>query len=155
MTMETNMMVRLRVLAMAAVLCIWSPLAGANQQVAAGDLVLLYSAIPSLDLQPEVARQYRLTRSAGRMLLNIALQRQQADGSLLAVAGDVSAAATNDAGQRQDLRLREVREGGAIYYLAEVRAGDGDVLTFEVEATVDGSPRPVGVRFVQPYFVPL
>ena len=128
--------------------------ADANQQVEAGNLVLMYSAIPSLDLQPDVARQYRLTRSAGRMLLNVALHRRQADGSTIAISGDVRAAATNQAGQRQELRLSEVREGDAIYYLAEVRAGDGDTLRFEIEARVDGEQAPIAVRFDQPYFVP-
>ncbi len=128
--------------------------ARANQQVAAGDLVMLYSVVPTLDLAPEVARQYGLTRSSGRALLNIALRRTLADGSDTAVAGTVRAAATNEAGQRQELRLREVREGDAIYYLAEVRVSDGDTLRYELEASVDGSPQPVAVRFSQPYFVP-
>jgi len=128
--------------------------ADANQQVEVGNLVLMYSAIPSLDLQPEVARQYRLTRSAGRMLLNLALHRRQPDGSTLATTGELRAAATNQAGQRQELRLQEISEGDAIYYLAEVRASDGDTLRFEVEASVPGEAKPVSLRFVQPYFVP-
>jgi hypothetical protein len=124
------------------------------QQLVSGDLILHYSALPTLQLQPEVARQYGLTRSAGRALLNVAVRRTQADGSDIAVAATVSASATNLAGQRQDLRMREVREGDAIYYLAEARISDGETLRFELSATVDGAPRPLAVRFQQDFYTP-
>ena len=152
--MKDSMTMRMMLLVLLSLL-VASPV-DANQQVEAGDLVLMYSAIPSLDLQPDVARQYRLTRSAGRMLLNVALHRRLDDGATTAISGTLRAAATNQAGQRQELRLDEVREGDAIYYLAEVRASDGDTLTFDIEASgdVEGRLLPIGVRFVQPYFVP-
>jgi hypothetical protein len=124
------------------------------QQVASGDLVLHYSAVPSLSLQPEVARQYGLTRSAGRALLNIAIRRQLDGGDSEAVAATVTASATNEVGQRQELRMREVREADAIYYLGELRVSEAESYRFEIEASVDGAPRPLTARFSQPFFRP-
>lgn len=127
---------------------------GGAQQLVSGDLTLHYSTMPTLQLQPEVARQYGLTRSAGRALLNVALRRRLTAGGDEAVAATVTASATNLAGQRQDLRMREVREGDAIYYLAEARVSDGETLRFEVSAVVDGAPRPLAVRFQQDFYAP-
>jgi hypothetical protein len=124
----------------------------AAQQVASGDLVLHYAAIPTLQLTPEVARQYGLTRSSGRALLNIAIRQRDGSGGDRAVAATVTASATNSVGQRQDLRLREVREGDAIYYLAEARTSDGETLRFEVDAAVEGVARPLTARFSQPFY---
>jgi hypothetical protein len=124
------------------------------QQVASADLVMHYAAVPSLSLQPEVARQYGLTRSAGRALLNVAIRRQLDGGDSAAVVATVTASATNEAGQRQDLRMREVREGDAIYYLGELRIAEAEGYRFEVEARVDGAPRPLVARFSQPFFRP-
>lgn len=119
-------------------------------EVTVGDITLHYSALPTTNLTPEVARQYGITRSASRGLLNLALLRRADDGSSQAVTARISAAATNENGQRQDLRLREVREGEAIYYLAEVRVADRETMTFDVSADVDG--QPVQARFRQQFF---
>jgi hypothetical protein len=124
----------------------------AAQQVTSGDHTLHYSAIPTLQLTPDVARQYGLTRSSGRALLNIAIRRRDGSGGDHAVAATVTASATNSAGQRQDLRLREVREGDAIYYLAEARTSDGETLRFEIDASVEGAARPLSARFSQPFY---
>lgn len=119
-------------------------------QVTVNGITLHYSAMPSVRLTPEVARQYGLTRSASRALLNLALRRDDA-GVDVAVPARITASATNENGQRQELRLREVREGDAIYYLAEVRISDREVLNFEINADVDG--RPLQASFRQQFFV--
>ncbi|MBB5015916.1 DUF4426 domain-containing protein [Rehaibacterium terrae] len=132
-----------------ALLAFATPLAAG--QLTSGDLTLHYSALPTTSLTAEVARQYGITRSGNRVLLNIALRRAVADADV-AVAADVRASATNSAGQRQEIRLREVREGDAIYYLGEARVNDGETLGFEIEARVDD--RPLQVRFQQQFFAP-
>lgn len=119
-------------------------------QVTSGDITLHYSVLPTTSLTPDVAREYGITRSNNRALLNIALRRAT-DGVDEAIAARVRAWATNTVGQRQDIRLREVREGEAIYYLGEVRVSHEETLSFEVEAHVDG--RDVQARFRQQFFV--
>lgn len=117
-----------------------------------GDLVLHYSAIASTTITPEVARQYAITRSSGRALLNVSLMRKQTDGSQKAIRAKVTAVATNLSGQRQDLAVREVREGDAIYYLAEPRVGDRETLNFELSALPEGEIEAITTRFQQEFF---
>lgn len=116
-----------------------------------GDIAIHYNAIPTTMLTPEVARQYGITRSSGRSLLNVSVLRKQ-EGMPAATPATVTAAATNLNGQRQDLRVREVREGEAIYYLAEARFQDAETLTFDLEITPEGSSEAIRTRFQQQFF---
>jgi hypothetical protein len=126
--------------------------AAAQNSIERGNLVVHYNALASTEITPEVARQYAITRSAGRGLLNVAVLRKVADGTQQAVAAKVEASATNLAGQRQSLALREVREGDAIYYLAEPRVDQGERLTFELSVLPEGESTPILARFAQEFF---
>src|SRR5690606_27352338 len=92
----------------------------AQNSLRAGDITVHFNAVPTTTLAPEVARNNGITRSANRALVNIAV-RQGEPGADRAVPATVTVSATNLNGQRVDLRMREVREGAAIYYLGEVR----------------------------------
>lgn len=106
-----------------------------------------YSAVPSVSLAPQVAKQYAITRSANRALLNVVVLQAG-----VAVKATVSGSATNLSGQRQDLAVREVREGEAIYYLAEPRTTDRETLDFDLRVTPEGGA-PIDVKFRQEFFV--
>lgn len=122
------------------------------ESVRSGEYTLHYSAMPSTMITPEVARAAGITRSSSRALLNVAVRRNSADGLGEPVAATVTANARNPVGQLQALRMREVREADAIYYLGEARFNDSDTLDFEIEATIQGEPRPIRVRFSQQFF---
>ena len=124
----------------------------AENSIRSGELVVHYNAVPTTRLAPDVARQYGITRSANRALVNISI-RQGTPGADRAVPGKVSVAATNLNGQRSVLRVREVRESNAIYYLAEARVSGHDTLNFEVEVTAEGASAPVKASFRQEFFV--
>jgi hypothetical protein len=137
----------------AAAACVILSFAATGQTaIERGDIAVHYSAIPSTTLAPEVARQYAITRSAGRALLNIAVLKRGADAEPRAITARISGAATNPNGQRQTLALREVREGDAIYYLAEPRIAARDTLDFELSVIPDGATAPIEVRFRQEFF---
>jgi hypothetical protein len=106
-----------------------------------------YSAVPSVSLAPQVAKQYAITRSANRALLNVVVLQAG-----VAVKAVVSGSATNLSGQRQELAVREVREGEAIYYLAEPRTTDRETLDFDLSVTPEGGV-PIDVKFRQEFFV--
>lgn len=131
----------------------FAPLAAQEQSnsIEVGDFVVHYNAIPTTLLTPEVARHYGITRSSGRALLNISVLRKGEDGAT-GTPARVTAAATNLNGQRQDLAVREVREAEAIYYLAEARFQDREVLTFELEVAPEASEEVIRARFQQQFF---
>ncbi|HMB57007.1 MAG TPA: DUF4426 domain-containing protein [Arenimonas sp.] len=127
------------------------PMLAAAQSVTAGDITVHYSAIPTTTLTPDVARQYGITRSASRALINIAVRKGKL-GSDVAVPSKVSATVTNLNGQRQSLVLREVKEGDAVYYLGETRIDGHETLSFEIEVTPTGRSEPIRASFRQEFF---
>ncbi len=130
-----------------------SPWAAAQNIHEQDGVVVHYNAVPTTSLTPEVARQYGITRSASRALLNVAVQRRTDAPLPQAISASVTAAAVLPTGQRQSIALREVREGEAIYYLGEVRISHGDELRFELEVAPEGGGRPLQVRFSQTFFI--
>lgn len=134
---------------LAALLLFCAPPLLAQSQTA-GEFTVHYSAIPTLDLDPTVARNTAITRSANRALLNIAIRRKQGEGDV-AVEAQITGTASNDAGQMQILALRKVSEGDAIYYLAEPRLAPGDTLRFEIDVLPAGATRPIAVRFAREF----
>jgi hypothetical protein len=133
----------------AALLFALSLPAGANS-MRVGDLYVYYNALPSTQLTPEIARQYGVTRSANRALLNVSVRRGE-PGADVAVPATVRAVATNLAGQRNTVAMREVRDGEALYYLGEARVSGQDTLTFELEIIVQGQA-PMSAVFKQEFF---
>lgn len=123
-----------------------------NNMIQSGNLTVHYNALATTDLSPEVAHQYGITRSASRALLNVAV-REGVPGEDKAVPAIVTAAATNLNGQRQELNMREVREGEAVYYLGETRIADKETLTFEIIIATEGAESPLRASFQQQFFV--
>ncbi|HRD73942.1 MAG TPA: DUF4426 domain-containing protein [Aquimonas sp.] len=111
-----------------------------------------YNAIPSVMLTPEVARSYGLTRSAQRAVLNIAVRSAGDSATAHSVSAEVQAVAINSAGQRQNLRMREVREQEAIYAIGELRIDEGELYQFEVDVTPAGESRTITLHFAQSLF---
>jgi Domain of unknown function (DUF4426) len=128
------------------------PLLAAAQSVSSGDITVHYSAIPTTTLTPEVARQYGITRSSTRALVNVAVRKGK-PGADKAVPSTVTAWVTNLNGQRQELVLREVKEGEAVYYLGETRISDNETLNFEIEVRPAGAKEPIRATFRQEFFV--
>ncbi|KFL37017.1 DUF4426 domain-containing protein [Arenimonas donghaensis] len=115
-----------------------------------GELRVYFNALPSTTLTPDVARQYGITRSANRALLNVSVRRGE-PGADVAVPATVDAVATNLAGQRMDVRMREVRDGDALYYLGQARINAQDTLRFDLTVTVEGQA-PMKATFEQAFF---
>ncbi|GGA86014.1 hypothetical protein GCM10011521_25630 [Arenimonas soli] len=135
-------------LAVALLFTLSLPAAANSKRV--GDLRVYFNALPTTELTPEVARQYGITRSANRALLNVSVRRGE-PGADVAVPAKVLAVATNLAGQRNGVSLREVRDGEALYYLGNVPINGQDTLTFEIEVIVQGQA-PIKASFRQEFF---
>lgn len=120
----------------------------------AGDHTIHYNAMHTTELTPEVARASGITRSAGRVLINIAVRRDSDDGLGTPVAAEVTVDARNELGQMQSPRMREVREADAIYYLGEIRVGDGETYSFDLQVRPEGAERPIRGRWRQEFHAP-
>ncbi|MCL4780009.1 MAG: DUF4426 domain-containing protein [Gammaproteobacteria bacterium] len=118
-----------------------------------GDYVLLYSAIPTDTLTPEIASNYGIMRSANRVLLNVSMLKKAEGAPDVPVPGKVSASAVNLNGQAKNLSVREIREGEAIYYVGDVSISGEEILVFSIEAQpADASGAPMAVRFQRQFY---
>lgn len=103
-----------------------------------------YVVIPTTFLQPDIAAQYNITRGKDRALINVSLIHNTDGPSIATASGEV----INLLSQRQALAFREVREGDAIYYLADLKHTDRDLLRFELEVQTPQG-RSLQVEFKQ------
>jgi hypothetical protein len=104
-----------------------------------GDHVVHYNAQSTTMLPPEVARAFGIRRSGNRAMLNVTVLRRGEAEAGIPVTADVAVGATNLLGQRKDVRIRELREGEAIYYIGEVTVANEEIVTFNIRV------RPAGV----------
>lgn len=124
-----------------------------------GDYEVLYTVIPSTTLLPEMAAEYKVVRAKDQALVNISVRKRLPDGSDVAQAATLKGSYSNLI-QPRDLEFREVREQGAIYYLAQLRFTNRETLRFDLKVTPvmpEGEAVPVGapysVSFTRKFYI--
>lgn len=124
-----------------------------------GAYEVLYTVIPSTTLLPEMAAEYNVVRAGDQALVNISVRRYLPDGTDVAQAATLTGSYTNLI-QPKNLEFREVREKDAIYYLAQLRFTDRELLRFDIKVAPTlpaGQPAPAGapfaVSFTRKFFV--
>lgn len=117
-----------------------------------GDYVVHFNALPTGFLDPAVAKNYGIIRSKNRAMLNVTVLKKVMGNAGTPVRATVTASAKNLSDQVKDIKVREVREGAAIYYIGEVRIADAETLEFTVDVTPDGESAPRVVKFRQQFF---
>jgi hypothetical protein len=110
----------------------------AQQSEMFGPYELHYSVVTTTFLEPEVAASYGITRGKKRAILNLAVREQREDGSSDARTMLIEGR-TWDLIQNQFLEFKEVREGPAIYYIAEFKFIDEEWRFFEVNFRPEGA----------------
>lgn len=110
-----------------APLLLWPVIAGADQFVTWSGYEIHYSSFSSLIIPDEVARAHGITRAQGRIVTNISIRQ---DGE--AVGAIVTGTATNLLNQVLQLEFSEVKEQGAIYYLANRVIDEKDIIRFRI-----------------------
>lgn len=111
-----------------------------------------YIAFTSTFLDPEVAKQYEIVRSKALGIVNISVIKKTPDGKRKAVGAVLQTQMTNDIQQNQFLSFKQIVEGEAIYYLAQLQFREGEVLTFDTSVFPEGSMKPLQFRFVQNFY---
>ena len=115
------------------------------------DFIVYHSAIPSTFISADMAEDYDLVRSRSMGLLNVSVHRKNPDGKAQpdAVGARIEGQMTNSVRQTEPLSFQRVREGDAIYYLAQFQYREGKNLIFEIDATPQGNGNPLSVRFTR------
>jgi hypothetical protein len=117
-----------------------------------GDYIVYFNAISTDQLTPEVAKAYSIVRSKNRALLNVSILKKVPGTSGEPVPGSVAAQAANLNGQLKDVKIREIREGESIYYIADVPVSNSETLVFTIDVTPINETSRFSVRFTRQFF---
>jgi hypothetical protein len=117
-----------------------------------GEYVVHFSAQPTTMLSPDVARAAGIRRSGTRAMVNIAVLRRVDDAPDLPVSAAVEVSASNLLGQRREVRMRELRDGEAIYYLGELSVANEEIVNFTVRVRPEGAGEAHEFRFQQQFY---
>lgn len=131
-------------------LCCAMP-ASAQQSEMFGPYELHYSVVNTTFLEPKVAATYGITRGKKRAILNIAVREHLADGTEarnLLIEGR-----TWDLIQNQFLSFKEIREGPAIYYIAEFKFINEEWRFFEVDFRPEGADKTYTFKFKHQLYI--
>jgi len=128
-----------------------APLAIGQQSEMFGPFELHYSVVNTTFLEPKVAATYGITRGKKRAILNLAVREHGADGSearTMQIKGR-----TWDLIQNQFLEFREIREGPAIYYIAEFKFINEEWRFFEVDFRPEGADQTYTFKFKHQLYI--
>ena len=111
-----------------------------------------HNAITTDMLTPEIAREYGLIRSRNRAMLNVSVIKQVPGTTGQPVEADVRASSTNIIGQQRRLRMREIREGEAIYYIGDFLVRNEEQLNFHIDVKPEGEVTWIPAAFSQTFY---
>lgn len=115
-----------------------------------GRLNVHYIAIGSTFLTPSIAKTYGIERSRYNGLINISVLDNSLKGNP-AKTVIISGNARNNIGQSKNLDFKEVKEGNAIYYLAQINYSNEETFHFTIKLD-DGSGQKT-LKFDQKFYV--
>ena len=137
---------------LSATLLLLSSTAMAENSKDFGDYVVHFNSLATDMLNPQIARQYRITRSQNRGMINITVLKKVLGSPGQPVHASVTASAMNLAGQERKIRMREIRDGRAIYYIGEFGVAHEETLKFSVRARPQGTAEYLEVQFSQDFY---
>lgn len=111
---------------------LFSSLVNAKNMQKLDNINVHYIALNSTFLTPEIATAYGITRSKVNALINISVLDNTKSG-MPAKSVNLQGTAKNLLGHEKTLEFVEVKEGDAIYYLAELSFTNEDIITFNVQ----------------------
>jgi len=113
------------------------------------NLEVHYIALPSTFIKPSIAKQYGIKRSKTNGLLNISILNNRQNNS--AVPATLTGTGKNLIGQTYSLTFTEVKEGKAIYYLAEYPYLNEEIVNFEIN--IKTSNKSNTLKFQHKFYV--
>lgn len=111
-----------------------------------------YSVVNTTFVDPKIAGQYQIVRAKDRAFLNLAVRERLPQGGDRAVQVRVEGR-TWDLFQNQFLEFREIREGQAIYYIADFEFSDGEIRFFDLQLLPEGERQSHQLKFQHRVYV--
>jgi len=115
-----------------------------------GSMNVHYMAISAIFFTPEIAKSYGIKRSRYNGLVNISVLDNSRKGNPAKIVS-INGQAKNNLGQFKTLEFKEVTEGDAIYYLAQISYHHEETLHFTLKIN-DGKEQQT-LKFSQKFYV--
>ena len=123
----------------------------AQQSQIFGPYELHYSVVNSTFLAPEVAATYGIVRGNKRAILTLAVREEMAPaGETLSM---LLQGRTWDLIQNQNLEFLEIREGKAVYYIAQFKHINEEWRFFEMDFRPEGADETYTFKFKHQLYV--
>ncbi|WP_261816015.1 DUF4426 domain-containing protein [Vibrio gallicus] len=139
----------IKLLSVVALLSV-SSVSYANQFIRFKDVEVHYSAFNSTFISPKIASELKLKRNPYVALLNISALDLYSLGKK-ATPVTLTGSAKNLIGNTRKLEFKPIKQGDAIYYIAELPISENE--TFRFEINVDAGNKGSGIlRFNQTFY---
>lgn len=108
-----------------------------------GEHTVYYNAFPTDSLPSQMTQRYQLQRSKNMALVNISVVDNNSSLMPQGVKSNVRGEVKNLMGQSKTLEFREIHEGKAYYYIAQVKVDNQEVVNFKITA----QPKATGSKY--------
>jgi hypothetical protein len=142
---------RLQLLLCLLLCSLLAPFSVAQQSERFGPFELHYSVVNTTFLDPDIAATYQITRGKKRAFLNLAVREHVGDQTAarsMALQGK-----TWDLIQNQTLTFKEIKEGGATYYIAEFKFINEEWRFFEIDFRPQGAEKTYTFKFKHQLYI--
>jgi hypothetical protein len=116
-----------------------------------GDYVIHVNALTTDQLPADVARNYKIVRSKNRAMLNVVISKKT-NGAEKPVTGSVNTVTRNLANQLKDMKMREIIEQDAIYYIGDITVDNEETIVFDINVTPVNETKPFSMTYKQQFF---
>ena len=110
----------------------------ADQSIDTGDAVIHYNAVTTDFFNPQIAKLYDIKRSKNRALLTVTVLKKHMGIASQPLKAEIEATAVNLNNQITNLDLREITDGGAIYYIAEFPVSHKETFDITMKVVPEG-----------------
>jgi len=116
-----------------------------------GKHTVYYNAFPSDSLPSQMTQRYQIQRSKNMALVNISVVDNKSSLMPQGVKSKVSGEVKNLMGQSKPLNFKEIHEGEAYYYIAQVKVDHEEVVNFYVNAKPQNNGASYDVNFTKKF----
>ena len=124
-------------------------LAQNEYEVSFANYTVHYNTFPSEFLEPHISKAVGIKRSASHGVITIAVKQRVTNGTGKPVSADISGTASNLIGQIRKLKLKEVKDGEAVYYVGDFPVARNETLTFNLSVLPTGDTQRQDFKFIR------
>jgi hypothetical protein len=122
-----------------------------ENEVSFGNYVANFNTFPSNFLDAKIAAAIHIKRSESSGVITIAVRQHVKGSPDKSVKADVNGTATTLIGQISNVKFKEVRDGGVLYYMGTFTITQNEKISFNVTILPEGELHPYQLSFTRQF----